>query len=449
MSIKKIRILEVTKNLNIGGAARTSQEFAINISKTEFDVLVGAYDISGPRRIILEENNIRTIKITNKTLHEIILQYQIDIVHSHQIDVSPFIGNALNIHTVVFREGFSETADLNLIKSKTLALKIAMDKKLVYGKNFLILGNPVNVESWEKFHLTRNEISKKRKSLGISSDDIVVGRLGRAEPAKIDYLLLESIPLIIRKNPNVKFLLFGLPRLYEFYLRKNSSLKGKVTFITPTSNDRQIAEFYQIIDIFWHTASRGETFGNTIVEAMLFKKPVITHSTHFKKSFLPPNHFFKFVGSLDVDNAQIELVDQMKTGLVANYPHDVVESIRYLCDNPSVMKKFGANGYDRVMASFEAKIVVKTFENIIKSLMNAKIFNVRPSKSELIYFFKKGYWAKIENRVKVEKWHEIFLFELKKLCFLFFLQFPYLVIRFILKRYFKKDYEKGKIIKCL
>ncbi|MEM3586498.1 MAG: glycosyltransferase, partial [Candidatus Jordarchaeaceae archaeon] len=169
-------------------------------------------------------------------------------------------------------KGFSEDAEINLIISKTLALKLNSVKKLRYGKNYYVLYNPQNVDSWRKYILSENEIARRRKLLGINDNDIVIGRLGRAEPVKVDYLLLKSAPLIAKKFPNVKFIFWGLPKLYKFFLERNKHLAGRVVFMPQISDDEKVAEFYQIIDILWHTACRGETFGNVITEAMIFKK---------------------------------------------------------------------------------------------------------------------------------------------------------------------------------
>jgi glycosyltransferase involved in cell wall biosynthesis len=45
----------------------------------------------------------------------------------------------------------------------------------------------------------------------------------------------------------------------------------------PTSDEELVSKFYNTIDVLCHANSLGETFGNTIAEAMINGKPVITH----------------------------------------------------------------------------------------------------------------------------------------------------------------------------
>ncbi len=438
----KIVVLELARNLNIGGTSRAMQEFALNLDPTKFEVIVGAYDVSGPRRKILQDNHIEVVCVTNGTLNETIERKKIDIVHSHEIKVKPFIGDTKNIQTVVFFEGFSDDAEMNLIISKTLALKISFNKNLVYGKNYLPLYYPQNLVSWQKYLLTKEEIQQKRRALGIKPSDIVIGRLGRAELSKVDYLLLYSAPLIAEKYPNVKFVFCGLTQLYEFFLRQHKSLVGKMVFLPQTADDKKISEFYQIIDVFWHTASRGETFGNVIAEAMSFKKTVITHSTHIKRSFLSYNPLIKKAGTWDLDNAQIELVDHMKTGLIANYPHDVLAAVGYFVRDPKKIAEFGENAYEKTLNNFDAKLVLANFQKVAESVFYGQAVTIKPSESELLEYFETEYWARLTQTMNVEKINQIYLYKFKKLAFTISMQYPYLVFRLMLRKMFRKNIEK-------
>lgn len=50
-----------------------------------------------------------------------------------------------------------------------------------------------------------------------------------------------------------------------------------IIFIDPTSDEYVVSKFYNTIDVLCHSNLIGETFGNTIAEAMINGKPVITH----------------------------------------------------------------------------------------------------------------------------------------------------------------------------
>ncbi len=424
----KITILELCGNLSLGGIERAMQEFALGIDKEKFTVIVGTYDNSGPRKEILEKNGIKIIKVKNEQLLEIISKYHIDIVHSHNLDIKKYIGKTLNIQEVVFSGGYSENADINLIISKSLAYKIKLCKKINYEKDF-VLYYPQNIESWNKHTLTRTHINSLRKRLGINKNDFVIGRLGRAEPSKTDFLLLASATRIAKKIPNVKFVFVGLPLLYRKILLAQPSLKGRVIFLPETPNDAEIARFYQIIDVFWHTASRGETFGNVNSEAMIFKKPVITHSTPFK-------------GKLNetLDNAQIEIVDHMKTGMVANYPEDVANAALYLYENPLLAKTMGIKGFEKVKRLYNNKIIVKQFEKIVQNLITNKKIKITPSSKEIKIFFEKEYLFRSKNILDKTNTEQKYCYKIKKGIYKL-IEWIYLLARHIIRKIFKVNIE--------
>ena len=51
-----------------------------------------------------------------------------------------------------------------------------------------------------------------------------------------------------------------------------------IIFIEPSSDELMVSKFYNTIDVLCHSNSLGETFGNTIAEAMINGKPIITHN---------------------------------------------------------------------------------------------------------------------------------------------------------------------------
>ena len=52
--------------------------------------------------------------------------------------------------------------------------------------------------------------------------------------------------------------------------------KTSVIWIEPTIDEIELSCFYNTIDLLCHANKIGETFGNTIAEAMIHEKPVIS-----------------------------------------------------------------------------------------------------------------------------------------------------------------------------
>jgi glycosyltransferase involved in cell wall biosynthesis len=423
--MRKIRILEVCGDLKIGGIERAMQEFALNIDKSKFVVIVAVYDDSGPRREILRRAGIKVIKTTPENLGKVIKERKIDIVHSHTIHVKKYIGDTINIQEVVFSGGYADDADINVFISKALALKTSTCTDANYSDKLLVIYYPQNVVSWDACRVPAHKVKEIRKSLSISENDLVIGRIGRSEPSKTDYLVLASIGKIARKHKNVKFVFAGMPLLFRWWMSLSPSLKGRLIFLPETPDDKKIGRFYQIIDVFWHTASRGETFGNVNAEAMIFEKPVITHSTPFKGGTIHET----------TDNAQIEIVDHMKTGLVANYPRDVVQAVSLL-QNSKTRSKMGSAGRRKVLMSYDARKVCAEFEAVCTKMVCGRPF----LKGNPVIGFKKEYVQRLNHNIKSQGKVGKAVYGIKKKLFEI-VEYGYLVKRYLLRKYLKFDLE--------
>ena len=422
-----LKIIEFGKNLGIGGIERAMQEFAIGLHNMGHKVIVCVLDDSGPRKVILENYGIKVIKLQGnsndiisgdnqisarhhdlKQLTKIVKKFKADIVHSHAWRIKEYCGDAYFVQEVVFANSYSPEADANIIISNALALKLSGIYNL--GEKDIVIGYPQNVANWDKI---------RGKMLGVPKDSFVIGRLGRAEPSKTDFLLLQSAPRIARKIKNVHFIFVGLPLLYRKILGLYPVLNGKITFLEESSEDEDLAKFYETIDVLWHTASWGETFGNVIAEAMTFGKPVVTHSTPFKGGKLAER----------MDNSQIELVDHLVTGLVANYPNDVVEAMYILASDPQLVREFGQAGRQKVEEKYSSEVVIRQFLSFLEN----KTWQ-RPD-------FRDDYNYRLGNSVNHSSKSHKRIYLMKKKMYLWFLESPYLIIRYILRERFKYNIE--------
>ena len=148
-------------------------------------------------------------------------------------------------------------------------------EKYKVDRNVYIVPTGIEVE---KFYLENNKglnIIKKRESLGIKRDDFVILFVGRIGSEKNVELLLTSMRYIVNNCPKAKLLIVGdgpdLPKYKTFVkkqgLEENIIFTGKVPWET-------IAEYYLISDVFT-TASKTETQGLTVIEAMAASLPVV------------------------------------------------------------------------------------------------------------------------------------------------------------------------------
>jgi glycosyltransferase involved in cell wall biosynthesis len=213
-----------------------------------------------------------------------------------------------------FFEAYSPYVDYNIIISKFEYLKIFLAGIIrEKNNNTAVVYNPLDFQLFRK--------CKKKLYKKTVKNELVIGRIARAEPSKwssrIPFFLFWAALKLKRKNPERKitFLFAGMPLLYRVFIYSiKPILKIKninVIMLPEIKNHTKLPEFYNSLDLFWQTSLIGESFGNVIAEAFASGKPVITDCKYFYlNGKLRPNLY----------DTQIELVDNEKTGMYINYP---------------------------------------------------------------------------------------------------------------------------------
>lgn len=148
-------------------------------------------------------------------------------------------------------------------------------KKYKVDRNIYIVPTGIDVE---RFYIENNkqlDIIKFRKNLELNKDDFVILFVGRVATDKNLDLLLTSMKSLIAVSEKIKLLVVGDgPDLenYQKYVKKNK-IEDNVIFAgkVPWEN---IVSYYLISDVF-ATASKTETQGLTVIEAMAASLPVV------------------------------------------------------------------------------------------------------------------------------------------------------------------------------
>lgn len=148
-------------------------------------------------------------------------------------------------------------------------------KKYKVDRNIYIVPTGIDVE---RFYIENNkqlDIIKFRKNLELNKDDFVILFVGRVATEKNLDLLLTSMKSLIAVSEKIKLLVVGDgPDLenYQKYVKKNR-IEDNVIFAgkVPWEN---IVSYYLISDVF-ATASKTETQGLTVIEAMAASLPVV------------------------------------------------------------------------------------------------------------------------------------------------------------------------------
>jgi sugar transferase (PEP-CTERM/EpsH1 system associated) len=186
-----------------------------------------------------------------------------------------------------------------------------------------------------------------RNSLGFSSEDIVIGTIGRLDPIKDQHLLLQAFSRLKHEQKKLRLLLVGdgpEKRNLES-VRKRLPIGDRVLFLGERDDVDKILSAFD----FFVLPSRNEGISNTILEAMATGLPVI---------------------ATDV-GGNPELVKHGCTGLL--FPPGDCEALVnalnfYIEQNPHMIEIHGRNARERVIREFSLKRMVKEYETLYKSL---------------------------------------------------------------------------------
>ncbi len=365
--MNKISILHLTFNLGIGGAARTAQSFIKFSNKKLFEESVCCLGSSGPREKIIRKLGVKVYIANNnfERVKEIILEVSPDIIHLHfdgktnkkLVDILT-VAKSNNIKIVAtnifsyYDKTLDDLFDQHLFKSKMmLSVKFKRNsqlEKLPFSK-YKVLYNPVDTNAFTKYQMTKREVESLKSKLFIPKGAPVIGRVGRSDVVKWGDLLLDAYPLILKEIPNCYLIIRGLPATRKSKIEK-ASWRNQVVILEETDVDYEVMQTYQLLDILSHASKIGEAFGNTLNEAMYFRKAIVTHSTPHS------------------DNGQLEQVEHFKNGLIANYPETFAQAIIYLLKNPKTLHSLGLAGHKKVVTELSPKLTTHRLEKIYLSM---------------------------------------------------------------------------------
>lgn len=381
-------IVRVIARLNIGGPAIHTVLLSSELNKRGCrDVLVcGTVDDSeGDMMYLARENNVAPIVIPQlcreispmrdiksfAALYSIMRRERPDIVHTHTAKAGTLgrlaalcAGVPVKVHTFhghVFDGYFSPMkARVFLLIEKFLALftnKVVVVSELV--KNEIV--NTLKVTTESKcvvvplgFDLSRFLECEKasgafRKELGLGSDTVLVGIVGRLVPIKNHKMFLDVAKKIMTKNPGAKirFVIIGDGECADGLKAQAKSLDLEKHVIF-TGWKRDLAAVYADLDIVALT-SLNEGTPVSIIEAMASRKPVIATDVGG-------------VGDLIVQGENGYLV---KSGDAEGFADKLSDLIR----NADKRASFGTSGRDHVRQKYSKERLVNDIESLYEECL--------------------------------------------------------------------------------
>lgn len=190
-----------------------------------------------------------------------------------------------------------------------------------------------------------------RQELGFDVATSIIGIIGQISPHKGQDVFLRSIPLIMKNNPNSKFVVVGDgSRQGDYILQlKNLTMQLGITehvfFLGPR---RDIPQIMKDLDVFV-SASRSESFGLVLVEAMASGVPVVAADA----------------GGIS------EIIEHGKSGLLFSIDDEgmLAGGVCSVLNNPLLAKKYSENAVSRVHSLFSVKSMTEQTMRIYRQVL--------------------------------------------------------------------------------
>jgi len=314
----KIRVMQIIRSFNIasggGGEERFVTEIVKKFDQRRFEISVcGLWEVGTieelDRRHALNSMNISTFIAARwkekhpycsmwnamRGLGGVLRSYPVDIIHVH----SPFGEMAVlpvrfyrnppkliqTIHTKLKVEFILRSLRRFLLSSfldpflfdreigVSAEVVEMLDHRLLsrlFGKKAILVANGINLERFSNLSF---DIPAKRCSLGIPSDALVVGSIGRLVKLKGWTYLIHSASLVLRQEPDVYFVIIGDGKLMD-QLKYQAEQAGISSHVVFTGGRSDVEELLLSLDLFV-SSSLKEALPTVVLESMAAGIPIV------------------------------------------------------------------------------------------------------------------------------------------------------------------------------
>lgn len=220
-----------------------------------------------------------------------------------------------------------------------------MRGKLFDDQKLVPINNAIKFEDYT-FH-NRDRILK---SLGIKSNTLIIGTVGRLVKQKNLNVFIQVACGIANKFKHVQFVVAGAGDQYESLLQTVHELGLENRFIF-TNHHPKIEEIFSVIDIFVST-SLWEGLPYVLLEAMWYKNAIVAYDVGYQG-----------------------VIEDLKNGFVIKEcnEHEMEKRIVHLLLNDELRKLVGARNHSDVVRKFSFSEFIRHHELLYLKLLEKKI----------------------------------------------------------------------------
>ena len=311
-----------------------------------------------------------------------IKKMNLDIIHVHtEFSIGSFgriIAKQLNIPIVAtyhtyyedylyyVTKGYFNYISKNLLKTLTQfyadktvnSLIVPAEKikdlfinKYNYKKEIAVIPTGIAIERFYKENVDKKKKEEIYKSLKVDKDDFLILFVGRVAEEKNIKFLIEAHKKLVKEDNKYKLIIVGDGPDIKNLKELSKDIKDNVVF-AGKSLWEDVPCYYDIADIFV-TASRSETQGLTVLEALASSTPVVCAN----------------------DPSYIDAIVPGSNGFVFDTEEEYLENIKKLRKDNKLREEFSINARnysENFSSSKYAKRVLDVCEKAIKDYKNFK-----------------------------------------------------------------------------
>lgn len=361
----RIKVLHVIDHLGYGGAPVAVKNIAERIDRDRIETIVCSLR-TNPKAMPIEAKLInlgyhKYSPFVVRAIAKLCKEHKIDIIHAHlQKSVMSclfagfFCGAKIVIHEhgPIFRGGTGSIYRvlLKVLRSRAAiaiansrATKTALIRTAGFDEESVqVVSNFIDTARFDRNLYNRD---KARDKLGVATNQVVVGFVGRLDPCKGADVLVHAAALLCRENERFRFVLIGEGRQRSQLERLvvQLGLQGRVTFTGLCTNPAEVMIAFDVAVI----PSRREAFGIAAVELMRMKVPVVASA----------------VGGL------VEVVKHEKSGMLLNElsPKAIAEAVGQIVQDKPLRERLISEA-EVFSRRFDGREQLRQIEEIYETL---------------------------------------------------------------------------------
>ena len=243
-------------------------------------------------------------------------------------------------------------------------------EKYKVEKNVHIVPTGIDVKRFYKELQNKDKVDEVRNKYNLKKTDFTILFVGRLAKEKNIELLIETHAVIVKKYPQAKLLIVGSGPDYEHYQKMAKKLKIEDNVILTNSVPWEIIPlYYSLADIFV-TASKSETQGLTVIEAMAASLPTVCMDDEsFKTVVVDGLNGMLFTNKKEYKKCVEELIeDKDLLNRLSNQARITSEShsLKYYAEQILDVYKMATKG------KVKRRSVYTKIKNVIKRGLNGK-----------------------------------------------------------------------------